>query len=192
VQEHIDALISKHQAWRSEIWLDVNDSIEDLEINNFTLRHLMILDGLNSPFIKGGTINRADALMFLWVVSTGYNFNAKDRDEFFRRASKIPFDRQTRWIKEYLERAFSESDTMQSGKKNQTYFVAYFVDCMAREYGWSIETILSTPLAILFQLITTINERNSAHAGKEYNRVTDLDNQINRYLLNRNSNNGIQ
>lgn len=191
MKHKIDALVEKYHSWRNEIWLDIPEELEQLKYKNFNLNHLLTLDGLESPFIKGGNPTRSDALLFLWIISEEYNYNQADRDKYFQKLGSFNLNRLVLWIKEYLERAFGESDTLNTGKKSQTYFVAYFVDCIAREYGWQLEQILNTPIGILFQLITAINERNSLSSGKEYKRVTELDNQINRYILNSNSNNAI-
>ena len=190
-QSHIDALLSKYHSWQSEIWLDIPENIEDIQVLNMNLKHLLMLDGLESPFLKGGDITETDALLFLWVVSEDFTYNKKDRDKFFKRARKIETYTLCKWIEEYVKKAFAESDTMKTNQKSQTYFIAYFVDCFAREYGWKIDEIMQIPLGIAFQLITTINERNYAQGGKEYNRVTELDNTINRWILKGNSDNGI-
>ena len=80
---------------------------------------------------------------------------------------------------------------MSMGKKGQTYFVSYFVDLFAREYGWDFNQIMKLPLRIGFQLITAINERNAKRAGEKYQRITSVDNEINRYILKGNSKDGI-
>ena len=190
-QSKIDALIAKYHSWQNEIWLDVDEEIEDIKLHNMNLKHLLMLDGLESPFLTGGDVSEEDAYLFLWVVSKEFSFESKERDEFFVKVKKIPEYQLIEFIKEYMEKSFAESDTMKNGSKSQTYFIAYFVDCFAREYGWNLEKIMKIPLGVAFQLITAINERNSAMSGKEYNRITELDNKINRYILNSNSDNGI-
>ena len=190
-QSKIDALIAKYHSWQNEIWLDVDEEIEDIKLHNMNLKHLLMLDGLESPFLTGGDVSEEDAYLFLWVVSKEFSFESKERDEFFIKLKRIPEYQLIEFIKEYMEKSFAESDTMKNGSKSQTYFIAYFVDCFAREYGWTLEKIMKIPLGVAFQLITAINERNSAMSGKEYNRITELDNKINRYILNSNSDNGI-
>ena len=190
-KDQIDALLAKYLSWQSEIWLNIPESFEDIKVLNMNLKHLLMLDGLESPFLKGGKITDTDAYLFLWVVSEDFTYNKKDRDKFFKQLNKFDTYSICKWIEEYVKKAFAESDTMTTKTKSQTYFIAYFVDCFAREYGWRIDEIMQIPLGIAFQLITTINERNYAQGGKEYNRVTDLDNTINRWILKGNSDNGI-
>lgn len=187
----IDALIAKYHSWQNEIWLDVDEEIEGIKLFNMNLKHLLMLDGLESPFLTGGDVSEEDAYLFLWVVSKEFSFESKERDNFFIKAKGIPTYQLIEFIQEYIEKSFAESDTMKNGSKSQTYFIAYFVDCFAREYGWTLDRIMKIPLGVAFQLITAINERNSAMTGKEYNRITELDNKINRYILNSNSDNGI-
>jgi hypothetical protein len=182
-QSKIDALVEKYQSWQGEAWLDVPERIGDIEVQPMNLKHLLILDGIDSPMIKGGNVEDYDLLMFVWILSKEFCYNAKRRDKFFERARKVSNYQLKQFAQEILDKAFAESDTMKNSDKSQTFFIAYFVDCFAREYGWSVDEIMKTPLSRAFQLITTINERNCALSGKQYNRTTELDNKIHRYLL---------
>ena len=142
-QSKIDALLQKYHSWQSEIWLNIPDGIEDIKVLNMNLKHLLILDGLDSPLLKGGNITDTDALLFLWVVSSDFCYNEKARDKFFKKANKINTLELVAWIEEYLKKSFAESDTMKGNAKAQTYFITYFIDCFAREYGWKIDEIIS-------------------------------------------------
>jgi hypothetical protein len=182
-QSKIDALIEKYQSWQGEAWLDVPESIGDIEVQPMNLKHLLILDGIDSPMIKGGDINEQDMFMFLWVLNKDFCYDSKMRDKFFVKARKQTNHHLKQFIQEILDKSFAESDTMKNSEKQQTFFIAYFVDCFAREYGWTVDEIMNLPLARAFQLITSINERNCQISGKQFNRTTELDNKINRYLL---------
>lgn len=182
-QEKIDAIVQKYQSWQGEAWLDVPERVGNIEVQPMNLKHLLILDGIDSPMIKGGDVGEKDLLMFLWVLSPEFCYSPKARDKFFVKARKQTNFILKEMVQEMLDKAFAESDTMNNSEKSQTFFIAYFVDCFAREYGWTVDEIMGIPLARAFQLITTINERNSAMSGKKYNRMTELDNKINRYIL---------
>jgi hypothetical protein len=182
-QSKIDALIEKYQSWQGEAWLDVPESIGDIEVQPMNLKHLLILDGIDSPMIKGGDINEQDMFMFLWVLNKDFCYDSKMRDKFFVKARKQTNHHLKQFIQEILDKSFAESDTMKNSEKQQTFFIAYFVDCFAREYGWTVDEIMNLPLARAFQLITSINERNCQISGKQFNRITELDNKINKYLL---------
>ena len=84
--EQIDALISKYHSWRNEIWLNVDEEIQGIKVYNMNLNHLLMLDGLNSPFIKGGDIKEIDALLFFWIISKDFSQNEKERDKVGGRA----------------------------------------------------------------------------------------------------------
>lgn len=180
---NIDALVEKHQSWSAEFWLQLSEEHNGIEFENFTLKHFVLLRGVDSPYLVGGIPTEADTLFFLWAISPGFSLNKKQKLKFFKKVKKYNMFLWSKWIKNYLSKSFGESDTMSSGTKGQTNFATYFIDAIAREYGWTIDQIMKIPLGIVFQLLTAINERNAVQSGKEYKRVTELDNQINRYIL---------
>jgi hypothetical protein len=191
VPEELQELIENASAWSNESWVNINEDCYGIEIINMNLRHLMMLDGVESPFLKGGDIKDEDVALFLWIVSKEFCFDEKKQKEFFKKVVKIRNIDAIRWINNYLKKTFIDSDTMNKGKKGQVYFISYFVDMFAKEYNWSFEEIMKMPLRISFQLITAMNERNAKSNGTTYNRVTELDNTINRWILNSKSSNGI-
>lgn len=191
VPEELQKLIENASAWSNESWVDINEDCYGIEILNMNLRHLMMLDGIETPFLKGGNIADTDVALFLWIVSKEFCFDEKKQKEFFKKVVKIRNLSAINWIKEYLQKTFIDSDTMKQGEKGQVYFISYFVDMFAKEYNWDLEKIMNLPLRIAFQLITAINERNAKASGNTYNRVTELDNTINRWILKSKSSNGI-
>ena len=191
-QSKIFKLVEKSQNWSNESWVNLTENFKGIQIKNMSLYHLMLLDGLESPFLKKKTTaNDIDICLFLWVVSADYCENAKKQKQFFKKVVKITNIEAINFIHEYLDKTFSESETMNLGDKGQTYFLSYFVDLFAREYSWDLDKILNLPLRIAFQLVTAINERNAKKAGEKYTRTTELDNRINRWMLKGNSQDGI-
>ena len=191
VPQELQELIRESNCWSHESWVIANETCFDLEVRNMTLWHLMMLDGIETPFLNGGDIKDTDIALFLWIISKDYSKDEKAKKEFFRKAVKIKNIPAIKWIKEYLKKTFTDSDTMNMGDKGQAYFVSYFVDLFAREYGWGFQQIMDLPLRVGFQLLTAINERNAKRVGEKYQRITEVDNQINRYILQGNSKNGI-
>ena len=181
--EELQKQIDNSFYWSNEAWVDIDEEFHGIKIMNMNLKHLMILDGVETPFLKGGDITDEDIAIFLWIVSREFSQNEKHKKTFFKKAVKINNVLGIKWIREYIQKTFSEADTMKQGEKGQTYFLSYFVDIFAREYSWGFDQILKLPLRIAFQLITTINERNSKSSGETYQRITELDNEINRYVL---------
>ena len=187
LQEQID----KVHYWSNESWVNISEDCYGIAVQNMNLNHLVLLDGVETPFLKGGDITDKDIALFLWIISEDYNQEGKGKKKFFEKVVKIKVMDATKWIKEYISKTFAESDTMNRGEKGQVYFISYYVDLFAREYGWKLESIMELPLRIGFQLITAINERSARLSGETYNRITELDNTINRYILNSKSSNGI-
>ena len=89
-QEKIDALVNKYQSWLGEAWLDVPEKLGDIEIQPMKLKHLLILDGIDSPLIKGGDIGEQDLFMFIWVLSNEFCYDEKQRDKYFLKIRKEP------------------------------------------------------------------------------------------------------
>jgi len=192
VPPELQELIENASAWSNEAFVNISENCYGLEIDNMNLYHLMMLDGIESPFLKGGEIQDTDIALFLWIVSKDYSDKDKKKQkEFFNKVTKIKNIPAINWIKNYLKKTFIDSDTMNRGGKGQAYFLSYFVDLFAREYSWNYEQIMKLPLRIAFQLITAVNERNAKSSGETYQRITELDNTINRYILNSKSGNGI-
>ena len=181
--EELEKLIESSAHWSNEAWVNMDEDCYGIKIKNMNLNHLMILDGVDTPFLRGGDITDQDVALFLWIVSKEFSLNEKAKKTFFKKVIQINNFLAIKWIKEYIKKTFSEADTMKHGDKGQTYFLSYFVDIFAREYSWSFDSILKLPLRIGFQLITAINERNSKSNGETYQRVTELDNSINRFVL---------
>ncbi len=191
VPEELQSLIQEAQFWANEAWVNASENCFGIEVNNMTLEHLMLLDGIETPFLKGGKIKDPDVALFLWIISKDYSSEKKKKDAFFKKVVNLKTIPTVKWIKEYCKKTFVDADTMSMGEKGQTYFVSYFVDLFAREYGWDFNQIMKLPLRIGFQLITAINERNAKRAGEKYQRITSVDNEINRYILKGNSKDGI-
>ena len=191
VPQELQDLIYKTECWANESWVDVPEDLNGIKINNMNLYHLMMLDGIESPFLNGGEVTDQDIALFLWIVSKDYCQDEKIQKKFFEKVVKIKVGDATRFIQEYIRKTFAESDTMGKGDKGQVYFISYYVDLFAREYSWSYKDIINLPLRIGFQLITAVNERSAKLSGENYNRITSLDNEINRYILKSKSSNGI-
>ena len=191
VPQELQDLIYKTECWANESWVNVPEDFNGLKINNMNLYHLMMLDGIESPFLNGGEVTDQDIALFLWIVSKDYCQDEKIQKKFFEKVVKIKVGDATRFIQEYIRKTFAESDTMGKGDKGQVYFISYYVDLFAREYSWSYKDIINLPLRIGFQLITAVNERSAKLSGENYNRITSLDNEINRYILKSKSSNGI-
>ena len=188
VPDEILELIQQSENYANEAYVDAFDSCYGVDVSNMSIRHLMMLDGVETPFLKGGDIEDSDIALFLWILSPNFSYSEKKRKDFFKDIVKLKSIPCINWIRDYIKKTFQDADTMNIGEKGQAYFISYFVDVFAREYSWAYKDIMDLPLRVAFQLITSINERNSKKAGEKYTRVTELDNTINRCILHSNSN----
>ena len=184
--EHIRQALEKEQAYEAEPWLFIPKDICGIEVYDLSLRHVLILDGIKNPLLDGSAFEVDDLAQFLWVVSTEFELsNDKKRDKFLRKIAGFSYPEILKEATEYIEASLAQGKAMQTNeanKKSNAHFVAYVVDTFAGTYGYSIEYILSLPVAIIHQLITVINERVSASNGETYTITKESDKLINRHI----------
>jgi hypothetical protein len=183
IPEHLAHQVTESNHWSNEAWLPISEDFKGIKVRNMTLADLLILDGIQTPFIYGGDYSDEAAVAFLWVVSEEFSYEETERKDFYKKCVQITILEAVDFIEGYCRKTFAESDTMGKGDQGQTYWVSYFVDLFGKEYSWSMKETLQLPIRICFQMLTAINERASAQNGKSYNRVTELDNTLNRYIL---------
>jgi hypothetical protein len=185
-QEIKDAL-ELESAYPLEAWLNLPESICGIEIKQITPKILLHLHGIDSPLFGIGEVRFDDVLAFLWICSPSFCYDAKVRDEFLKQAKKInPFDAVLE-IQTFLEKTFIDADydTRQNGKKSNATFIAYLCDNLAREYSFSIEQTMQTPMRQIYQLLSVISERCAATNGEEYVKIRQSEKMINEFILNR-------
>ena len=51
-QQDILDLVQEAQNWSNEAWVDFEEDFHGIVIQNMSLYHLMMLDGVGSPFLK--------------------------------------------------------------------------------------------------------------------------------------------
>jgi hypothetical protein len=185
-QEIIEVL-EKESNHEAEPWLFESVSLCGIEVNNLTLRHVLILDGISNPVLTGESVDVDTLAVFLWVISSGFELgNNKARDKFIEKISTINYIKLLEEVRDYIEGALSHSKAMTDDSKKQkkpnAHFVAYVVDSFASAYSWNIEYIMSLPLAIIHQLIAVINERVCATNDEPYSITRESDKLINRHI----------
>jgi hypothetical protein len=161
---------------RDAAFLPVLEEIDGLPVRQLTLRHLLILSAIHSPFLEGGEEPTAeDVAAFLWVVSIDYNPKGHGRAEFLGKiGAREKGLRFWRAINRYLDRALMDRPPIkQTGKVGAGISMATsIIDELAGTYGWDDESILDKPVARIFQYIKLRVLARNPNAPK-FSRLTD-------------------
>ena len=171
-------------SYQSESFLFLNENILGVEIQNMTIKHFLILDGIESAFLKNHPIQPEDVGLFLWVLSPKYSTDENERKKFFKEIVNLDFKKTIKEIEEYLIKTFQDADDEESDEKGYANFVSYLIDLFAREYHWTISEIMNLPLRVVYQLITAIQERSAKLNGESYSKLRQIDELINKHILN--------
>ena len=171
----VQKAIDQAETWQAESWLDITTEIAGVEVNQMTLHHFFLLDGIESPFIKNTSFTPGDLGVFLWILSPDYSQSNKDRDKFIKKIAGINIKQATEDISEYLTATFQDAESGDSDGKRYANFIAYMVDMFAREYGWQIDYIMQMPMRQIYQLATAIGERYAKQAGETYTKLRVID-----------------
>ena len=145
--------------------------VECLQLN---ARHFAVLIHSRSPFVVGGTPLPENIAQFLWVLHPQFSYtDTAKRDAFIASVGGVDYLEAVKEITAYVDEALMDAPPG-GGKQTESYnsFMAYLVDTLAREYGWTAEHILSEPLACVFQYLR-IMERRSGSKEPQFNRLAD-------------------
>src|SRR5436189_6225397 len=116
---------------RDTPFLPVGEKVNGVEVKQFTLRHLILLLRLRSPFLCGGKIRIEDVGTFMWVINPHFSIENPPikaawgyRKYLEWKALNVPTSREVfltqlvcypRWgffyrgIRRYIKRAFHDS-----------------------------------------------------------------------------------
>jgi hypothetical protein len=184
--------VEQEQVARDAAFLALPENIGPFEVMPMTLRHLLKLKAIRSPFITNGTPESGhDIFRFLWVLSPDQSPKAKRRllkkcriytvpakPRFhMNMAMKIYEEGCTRTmnamrdvvgqIRRYLDETFSDVPPNSTGKGTSYYSDgAGLCGTLAREYGWSREAIMSLQIKEIIQYMAEIRE---ARGGLMFN-----------------------
>lgn len=150
----------KEQANRDLSFLDLPIPLCGVVVRQFCLKHLVLLGNCGNRFIVGEAVEQPeDVAQFLWVVSTGYSLDEKERSRFVKSLGKLKYVQAVKDIREYLAAAFQDAPQGGSGGKQYTADCAWLVEAMAHEYGWDDEAVMRKPIGRLFQYLRLIQRR---------------------------------
>jgi len=135
-----------------------------LEVYHLTLKMLADLEMSGNRIVTGGESEdfEAEYRACIFRQSVYYPNHYK---KFYRRYKKDALNIITQY-KEYLDQVTKIETENRSSKpcskkqahKNKASFYGYYVSMLASEYGWTMETIMNTPMASLNQFLNVIKE----------------------------------
>lgn len=162
----------------------MNESIGGIEVQNMSIRHFLILDGIDCPLLKEQDASAEDIAMFLWILSPNFSNDEKERNVFLKKVQKIVVQDTILDIREYLKKTFQDADIEEGKEKMFSNYTSYLIDLFAREYHWSIQEIMNLPLRVAYQLISSIQERYFKQNGESYSKLRSIDMLTNEHILN--------
>jgi|15BtaG_2_1085339.scaffolds.fasta_scaffold00086_16 hypothetical protein len=140
------------------------------QVAPFSIRRLLFLDAVESPFIGGSSpIGRESVLRALWVLSPKFTPSIFLGRFFAFKYFWIKWE----WYAEELAELISESmELMSQGARsddadeNSVLWVSSMVDVFASQYHWPLDQILDVPLLVTSSLGSAMGRRMEASSGK--------------------------
>ena len=164
---------------KEEVFLPwYEEEINGLPAVQLTPRRYLLLSVSNA--LLGEQNPTTDSLYrFLWIVSPSFQ-ESKWRFRYFRmRCRLLDVEETTQAVGKYLERAFRFQPGSSGNGKASGDWVSSLCDTIASEYGWSLESIMNTPISILLLLCSRIKAR---YTGKAVTFSSEADKLKAEYL----------
>jgi hypothetical protein len=177
---------AKEDARREEAFLDLPLIVCGESIRAMTPMDLLVLNGVNSPFVCGGEITREECEYILWFLNTtnsGRNSfgDAWRSGRMIRRLTRVPLSEIADAITAYVESTFQDAPEKAEGESRPLglCFIVPMIMRIAQATGWSRQDIMRTPLAQLFQLLKV---QRAWEQGKDFVDVSPSDRITGRFL----------
>lgn len=160
--------VERENAIRDLAFLPMPVRICGIEVVPMTLRHVLLLDGVASPFVTHGVEpDEIDVARFFWILSPRFSTDSRLATRLrrwlcYQRCRKLKLREAADAIFQFCDDSFQDSPerTPRRVWRAPVFSIAAgLVDRLAFNYGWSEETILSLPVTRLFQYIRTIRNR---------------------------------
>ena len=150
--------IEAEQHIRDTSFLPLPESVCGFDVKPLTLRHVLMLGAVGSPFMRGGHPMPHDIGAFLIVVGDWKGFK---RWCCLRKLGRVAFRDAVESVDSFVKESFQDSPGG-SGVEGVSYysFAASIVDLFGREYGWRETDILDAPVKRLFQYLKAISRRS--------------------------------
>lgn len=150
--------IEAEQHIRDTSFLPLPESVCGFDVKPLTLRHVLMLGAVGSPFIRGGNPLPSDIGAFLILVGDWQGFK---RWSNLRKLARVDFVSAIESVDSYVKESFQDSPPGTESTGVSYYsFAASIVDVFGKEYGWREADILDTPLKRVFQYLKAISRRN--------------------------------
>lgn len=159
----LQAAVERETCVRDQSFLDLTDNIGGVDVQPLTLRQVLLLEAIGSPFIVGGIPKPADVGAF-FIVVTGHPTGLR-RWRLLRRVGKMNAEAAISQIALFLEETFMDSPPSPRCESISYYSnTAALVDFFSAEYGWSESAILDSYLKRLFQYLKAASRRHNPKA----------------------------
>lgn len=184
---------AKEDARREQAFLDLPMTVCGEELRAMTPRDLLLLNGVESPFVCPFEPTAGDIALFLWVLHKD-NKGAdswgerRARGRMIRRVASRGFMQSVKECEGYVDEIFQDAPAGSVGQGERrplgTCFIAPLVISIALETGWAQADIIGTPLPRLFQYSKAIRARND---GKDFVDTAPSDRLTGQFLNELNS-----
>lgn len=165
---YVDAVIRENQI-RDAAMLNLNTRICGVEIQQMTLRHWIILDGVDSPLLGNGLPSPLEVKDFLWVMSPKFRPRAYFRRFLFRLSvGRKPYGELVVKLRKFVEDTFQDSppSSVSNWEAPQVSFAANVIYSIANKFHWTRDVIMNLPLKETFQHMKMIRMANEAACGE--------------------------
>jgi hypothetical protein len=153
------------EARREEAFLEVPLTVCGESVRQMTARDLLILNGIESPFVCGGEVDPLDIVIFLWFLNAKNDqsdswLNNRRKKMMMRRVAGLPFEATVSECRKYVSDCFQDAPDGGSSSDSKrpigSAIIVPLIIRIAKETGWDKDQIIKTPLAQLFQFLKHI------------------------------------
>lgn len=159
--------MARERFGRSAAFLDLPENLCGLPVMPLSIRHVVTLDLIESPFVCGGRIPSADDIVnFLWLLNPRFEKSALAKRWFYLwRCRKLDYKTSVEAICAFVRDAFQ--DSIADGKSSVQYYstAAGIIDILASEYGWTEAAILDLPVKRALQYVNAATQRRNPKAA---------------------------
>ena len=184
---------AREEARREQAFVDLPVIVAGEPLRPMTPRDLLLLNGVESPFVCPAEPEACDVALFFWSMHTENDGPRSWRRErrkraLMRRLVVQSFDELVAAAMDYVDEMFQDAP-MSSGANSSrrplgTCFLAPLIVSIATETGWSQADIMGTPLPRLFQYKKAIRARELGH---EFTDTSPSDRITNAFLCDLNA-----
>lgn len=155
--------------------LDLPTNIGGKQVVPMTLRHWVILNAIDSPFLKAiGPANvptPEQCIQFLWVMNKKFTPGASwRRGRFIASCRNLFYGDVVSGIEKFVSETFQDAPSTDEGSSNappQVSFAVAVVSRLASGFGWTEPDIFGMPLVRAFQYMKILTIQAYAARGEK-------------------------